>query len=111
MASSSKSAKDKVTYEVQLISNDVRQLELKAIPEVAYKDDPISALSMIPPKVVMVQDVRKCYNCKVGIVGDLELREAYNNLCENGVLKDEFFIVERKGLTHALEFPTIFKTK
>ena len=39
----------------------------------------------------------------------MEIREAYNKLCDNGVLKEEFNIFEKKGLTHALEFPTIFK--
>ena len=75
----------------------------------AYKDDPASALSMIPPKVVMLQDVRKCYNCKVGSIGDLELQETYDRLCINGKLKDEYQIVECKGLTHALDMPTVFK--
>ena len=65
---------------------------------------------MIPPKVVMIQDVRKCYNCKVGSVGDMKLRGAYDKLCHNGVLKEEFSIVEKKGLTCALDFPTAFKT-
>ena len=41
----------------------------------------------------------------------MEVRQAYEKLCENGVLKDEFKIVERKGLTCALDFPTIFKTE
>ena len=41
----------------------------------------------------------------------MEIREAYDRLCENGVLKDEYKIVETKGLTCALDFPTIFKTK
>ena len=92
-----------------LISNEVKQLEFKAIPEVAYKNDPVGALSMIPPKVVMIQDVRKCYNCKVGSVGDMELRDAYDKLCDNGVLKEEYNIVEKKGLTRALDFLTTFK--
>jgi len=39
------------------------------------------------------------------------IREAYDKLCVDEVLKDEYKIVENKGLTHALEFPTIFKTK
>ena len=65
---------------------------------------------MILPKVVMIQDVRKCYNYKVGSIGDLELREAYDRLCDNGVLKEEYQIVGKKGLTHALNFPTVFKT-
>ena len=45
----------------------------------------------------------------MGSVGDMEIRKAYDRLCENGVLKEEFNIVERKGLTRALDFPTAFK--
>ena len=59
----------------------------------------------------MIQDVISCYTCKVGSIGDMEIRETYGKLCENGALKDEFKIVERKGLTHALHFPNVFKTK
>ena len=50
--SSSQATKGK--FEVQLVSNEVKQLDFWAILEVAYKDDPTSALSMIPPKVVMI---------------------------------------------------------
>ena len=81
------------------MSNEVKKPELKAIPKVAYKNDPTGALSMIPSKVVMIQDVQKCWNCKVGGVGDMELRDAYDKLCDNGVLKEEYNIVEKKGLT------------
>ena len=73
-ASSSQGMKGK--FEVQLVSNEVKQPDFRAIPKVAYKDDPTGALSIIPPKVVMIQDIRKCYNCKVGSTGDLELKEA-----------------------------------
>ena len=65
-------------------------------------------LYVIPPKVVMVQDIWRCYNCKVRGVGDMEIRDAYEILCVNGVLKEEYKIVEKKGLTYALDFPTIF---
>ena len=41
--SSSQAVKGK--FEVQLVRNEVKQLEFWAIPEVAYKDDPIGALS------------------------------------------------------------------
>ena len=41
----------------------------------------------------------------------MEIREAYNKLCVKRRLKEEYNIVEKKGLTHALDFPTIFKTK
>ena len=41
-------------FEVQLVSNEVKQPKFQAILEVAYKDEPARALSMIPPKVVMI---------------------------------------------------------
>lgn len=65
---------------------------------------------MIPSQVLMIQDVRKCYNYLIGSIGDMEIREAYGKLCENGVLREEFKIVEKKRLTCALDFPNIFKT-
>ena len=111
MASSSKNPKDKEIHEVQLVSNEIKQPEFRKILEVAYKNDPSGTLSIIPPKVFMVQDVRKCYNYKIGTIGDLEIFEAYEKLCDNGILKDEFQIVEKKGLKNALVFPTVFKTK
>ena len=94
-----------------MICNKVKQLEFKAIPEVAYKNYLADALSMIPSKVIMIQDVCKCYNCKVGGVGDMELRDAYAKLCDNGLLKEEHNIIEKKGLIRALDFPTTFKTE
>ena len=45
----------------------------------------------------MVQDVKKCYNCKIEGIGDMEIREAYDKLCKNDVLKEEFKIVELEG--------------
>ena len=59
----------------------------------------------------MVQNVRKSYNCKIGNIGDMEIREAYKKLCDNSALKEEFKIVEIKGLTQALDFPNVFKIK
>ena len=73
-----------------MFSDEVKQPDFRPIPEVAYKNDPAGALSIIPPKVVMVQDVKKCYSCKVGAIGDMDIRQAYEKLCENGVLKEEF---------------------
>ena len=91
MASSSKNPKGKESHEVQLVSNKVKQLEFRPIPDVAYKNDPADVLfSVIPSKVVMVQDVRKCYNCKIGVIGDLEIFQAYEKLCDNGILKEKF---------------------
>lgn len=41
----------------------------------------------------------------------MEIRDPYNKFFENGVLKDEYQIVEKKGLTHALDFPTVLKNE
>ena len=60
MASNSKNVKEKDVLDVQLVSNKVKQSNFKAIPYITYKQDLSSTLSMIPPKVIMVQDVRKC---------------------------------------------------
>ena len=64
----------------------------------------MGALSLIPPKFIMIHDVRSYYVWKIREVGDYEIKETYEKLCIDGILKDEFQIIERKGLTHALEF-------
>ena len=95
---------------VQLINNEAcEQPNFRAIPKISYKADPNSALSQIPPNVLMINDVRDCYTYKIGEVGDFELREAYGQLYENGELEDEFKIAKTKGLTCTLGFPQNFK--
>ena len=59
----------------------------------------------------MIQDVKSCYTCKVGSIGGMEIRELYSQLCDDGVLREENKIVERKGLTHAIDFPDVYKTQ
>ena len=63
------------------MSNQVKQLDFFPIPEVADKNDPIGALSIIPWKIVMVKDVQRHYNCKIGAIGDMEIRESFDKLC------------------------------
>ena len=92
-----------------MISNEIKPPHFWAIPNIAYKGDPSGALSMIPPQVLMIQDVRCCYTCKVGSIGYMEIRELYGKLCENEVLKEKFKVVEKKGLICTLDFPNIFK--
>lgn len=96
-------------FNVQLISNDVRKPPFYVIPKITYKGDPSSVLSMIPPKVLIIQDVQCCYTCKVGEARDLEIRESYQKLCKNDVLKEDNKIIEQKGLTCALYFPQVLK--
>ena len=111
MAFGSKSTKGKESHEIQLVSNEVKEPEFRPIPKVAYKNKIVGTLSMILDKVVMVQDIRKCYKCKIGAIGDLEIFNSFDKFCDNGTLKDEFSIVEKKGLTKALVFPSVFKTE
>ena len=111
MESSLKYVEGKEVLNVQLVSNEVKQPIFKAIPNIAYKQDPSGTLSMITPNAIMVQDVRRCYNCKIGSIRDLEIKEAYDRLFENGVLKEEYEFFERKGLTCAIDFPSVFKTR
>ena len=73
MASTPKTTKGKETHEVQLVSNEVKQPKFKPIPKVTYKNNPVGTLSIILDKVVMVQDVRKCFNYKISAIGDLEI--------------------------------------
>ena len=40
---------------------------------------------------------------------DYEIREAYEKIVNEGNLKDELHIIERKGLTQALKFLRNFK--
>ena len=96
---------------MQLISNEIRQPNFRAITDIAYKQDPSGALSMIPSRVLMIQGIRCCYTFKVGSMGDMEISETYAKLYENGALKDEFKIEERKGLARDLYFPNVFKTE
>ena len=39
----------------------------------------------------------------------MEIRDLFVKICVDGVLKEENKILERKGLTHALDFPNVFK--
>lgn len=59
----------------------------------------------------MFNDVQRCYMCKIGEIGDFKLRQAYEKLCVNGVLKDEYKVVKDKGLTCALYVPNVSKTE
>lgn len=41
----------------------------------------------------------------------MEIRDLFSQICDDGVLREENKIIERKGLTRALDFLNVFKTK
>lgn len=55
MAYGSKITKEKDSHEIQLVSNEVKQLEFRPIPKVSYKNDLAGALFVIPDKVITVK--------------------------------------------------------
>lgn len=63
----------------------------KLHPEVASKIDLVGAFSSIPPRVLLVKDVRSYIQCKIGEIGDFDMYAAYQKLCrEDGILKPEY---------------------
>lgn len=115
MASTSSIASKKQGKEVlnvQLVRNDVcKPYKFQVVSESVVKGDPTGALSSILLKVLMINDVCSCYMCKIGEIGDYELREAYDKLGNNGVLKDEHQKVIERGLVCALDFLRNFKVQ
>ena len=95
---------------VQLVMSDAYPPpNFHVIQEIIFEGDLMGMLSSILPKVIMIHNVRSCYMSKIGEVGDCEIREDYENLCDEGTLKEEFKIIERKGLTPTLEFLRNFR--
>ena len=70
------------------------------------KGDSMGALSWIPPKVIMIHNMRSDYMYKIC---DYDICVVYDKLSDEGILKDEFNFFERKWLTHALYFLRNFK--
>lgn len=100
MTTSSTTRMSQKVNKAQLVMSDTYPPpKFYAIPNIVVKGDSMGVLSSILPKVIMTHDVISFYMCKVGEVRDYEIREAYEKLCDEGTLKDEFKIVERKGLT------------
>jgi hypothetical protein len=94
---------------IQLVKSDAcPPTKFCVIPKITMKSDSMGVLSSIPTKVIRIHNVQSCYIYKIG-VGNYEIWGAYEKLCDEGVLKEEFKIVEKKGLTRTLEFLGNFK--
>lgn len=85
--------------------------KFKLYPVIAEEKDSQGALSTISPKVLLIHDVRSFYHYSIQELGNFELDQAYNALCENEVLKLEQKHLEVKSLTHIIHMPRKFWIK
>lgn len=93
-------------FNAQLVRNKVcKPQTFREISETAIKGDLFGALSSILENVLIMNDIRSCYMCKVREIRDYKIREVYDKLCDNGVLKLKYKLVAEQGLVHALDFP------
>ena len=76
--------------------------------DIAEKEDPMGAHSMIPPNVLMIHDMRTFYHCPIQDLGTFKMNEAYKALCDGENLKPKHQHLEAKGLTHIRYMPKKF---
>src|SRR4029434_11259044 len=69
------------------------------------------AQSQIPPKVLLINDIRTHFLCTVQEIGTLDMDTVFAELCVDGALKPEYKHLETKGLTHIPHMPRNFQVK
>ena len=79
-----------------------KELDFKLIPTIAKTLDPSGAQSQIPPKELFINDICSHFKCAIQDINTLEMDEALESFCVNGVLKFEHQYLKAKGLTHIL---------
>lgn len=83
--------------------------KFKLYPAISEEKDPKGTHLDIPPKVLLIHDVRTFYHFSIQELVHFEIDQAYNVLCENGALKPEHKHLEVKGLTHIHHMPRNFQ--
>ena len=83
----------------------------KLVPDIAESLDSQGAQSQIPPKVLLINDIRTHFKCTIQEIGTLEMQNALAEMSVNGTLKPEHKHLERKGLTHVPHLPRNFQVK
>ena len=48
-----------------------------------------SALSIIPPRVMLIEDMQSFIHYNIKELGAEAIRKEYNSMCVDGILKDE----------------------
>lgn len=70
------------------------------------EDDPKSALSLVPYRVLYNEDIRVYTHCSIEKLGSSQMLSLYNNWLSDGSLrlKPEFRDLESKGFTQLIKF-------
>ena len=88
-----------------------KALNFKIVPAIAQTLDPHGAQLQIPPKVLLINDIRTHFSCTMQEIGTLDMDNALAELCVDGALKPEFKHLETKGLTHIPHLSRSFQVK
>lgn len=84
-------------------------LKYSLTPKVTSELDDKTAFSLIPDRVLLVEDVRFFTKCRVEELSHVEISDTYDGLCTNDKLDSKFEHIIIKGLTEALVYPHVFK--
>ena len=84
---------------------------LKLTPTIVETLDLSRAQSQIPPKVLLINDIRSHFKGSIQDIGTLEMDETLEKLCVNGMLKLEHQHLEAKRLTQIPHMPQDFQVK
>ncbi|GLJ36888.1 hypothetical protein SUGI_0745720 [Cryptomeria japonica] len=84
-------------------------LKYSMTPKIASEPDDKTAFSLIPDRVLLVEDVRFFTKCRVEELGNVEIKNAYDELCTDGKMDNKYEHIKIKGLTKALTYPRVFK--
>ena len=105
MAASSSCNKERKGLEMLVQGVEWKAPNFKLVPEIVKTLDPNGAQSQIPPKVLLINDIRTHFKCAIQEIGTLEMDNALGELCVNGVLKPKHKHLEDKGLTYIPHLP------
>ena len=111
MESGSSSSKTKRSLEILVRGVECKKSNFKLVPAIAESLDPNGAQSQIPPKVLLINDIRSHFKCSIQELGNLEIDNALGEMSIDGTLKLEHKHLETKGLTHISLFPRKFQIK
>lgn len=86
-------------------------LKYSLTPKVASEPDDKTTFSLIPDRVLLVEDVKFFTKCQVEELGHVEIKDTYDELCTDGKLDSKYEHIKIKGLTEALTYPHVFKAQ